>query len=293
MADVRILLSDKSIAQLPAPRDGWYLARDTELKGFFVVIGKRKRTFTVQGDLRKNGKRISSVRVSIGDTNEITTRTARATAKEYLARMSRAAPKAPQRGAIPEDVAAEVTGAAAGVTLRQAWERYLDAHLVRKNRSEKTICGYRDQVERIFAEWLDSPLGELGAYLGFCSEEARRCYEGKRPLYRETDRQCGPCARFTITREKRTKSCRPTIPRRRINWNEEKRRDTGTWASATEWLVLRVGGARQPVRREFHLFTLLSGSRPAALQAVRPNQIDFRTAHIACPRAEGREQASI
>jgi len=42
MADVRILLTDKAIARLPAPKDGWYLARDTELKGFFVVVGKRK-----------------------------------------------------------------------------------------------------------------------------------------------------------------------------------------------------------------------------------------------------------
>jgi hypothetical protein len=49
MADIRILLTDKTIAQLPNPDDGWYLARDTELKGFFVVVGKRKRTFTVQG----------------------------------------------------------------------------------------------------------------------------------------------------------------------------------------------------------------------------------------------------
>src|SRR5262249_36307679 len=53
MADIRMLLTDKTIAQLPAPSEGWYLARDTELKGFFVVIGKRKRTFTVQGDLRQ------------------------------------------------------------------------------------------------------------------------------------------------------------------------------------------------------------------------------------------------
>ena len=57
MAGVRILLTDEAIAQLPAPNDGWYLARDTELKGFFVVVGKRKRTFTVQGNLRKGGKR--------------------------------------------------------------------------------------------------------------------------------------------------------------------------------------------------------------------------------------------
>jgi hypothetical protein len=42
MPELRISLTDKAIAQLPAPKDGWYLARDTELKGFFVVVGKRK-----------------------------------------------------------------------------------------------------------------------------------------------------------------------------------------------------------------------------------------------------------
>jgi hypothetical protein len=51
MNDIRIPLNDKSIAQLATPKEGWYLASDTELKGFFVVVGKRKRTFTVQDDL--------------------------------------------------------------------------------------------------------------------------------------------------------------------------------------------------------------------------------------------------
>jgi len=78
MTDIRIALNDKAIAHLPAPGDGWYLARDTELKGFFVVVGKRKRTFTVQGDLRQRGKRASSIRVSIGDDSELTTQAARA-----------------------------------------------------------------------------------------------------------------------------------------------------------------------------------------------------------------------
>ena len=73
MTDIRTALSDKAIAQLPTPEDGWYLSRDTELKGFFVVVGKRKRTFTVQGDLSQRGKRASSVRVSIGDASELTT----------------------------------------------------------------------------------------------------------------------------------------------------------------------------------------------------------------------------
>jgi hypothetical protein len=78
MTDIRISLTDKAIAQLPAPKEGWYLARDTELKGFFVVVGKRRRTFTVQGDLRQGGKRASSIRVSIGNASEMSTRAARA-----------------------------------------------------------------------------------------------------------------------------------------------------------------------------------------------------------------------
>jgi hypothetical protein len=48
MADIRILLTDKTIALLPAPDDGWYLARDTELKGFFVVVGNGKLNLAVK-----------------------------------------------------------------------------------------------------------------------------------------------------------------------------------------------------------------------------------------------------
>jgi hypothetical protein len=80
------------------PSSCWYLARDTELKGFFVVVGKRKKTFTVQGDLRQAGKRSSSIRVAIGDASQVSTRTARATAKDYLAQISRGQhPKAEKR----------------------------------------------------------------------------------------------------------------------------------------------------------------------------------------------------
>jgi len=30
VADIRVLLTDKTIAQLPVPEEGWYLARDTD-----------------------------------------------------------------------------------------------------------------------------------------------------------------------------------------------------------------------------------------------------------------------
>jgi Arm DNA-binding domain len=152
MTDIRITLSDKAIAQLPTPEDGWYLARDTELKGFFVVVGKRKRTLTVQGDLRQRGKRASSVRVSIGDASELTTRAARAIAKEYLAQISKGQhPKARLDGKAGQ-AETDANSAVAAATLRQAWQRYLEAHLIRKSRSEKTINGYRDELSLIFGD---------------------------------------------------------------------------------------------------------------------------------------------
>lgn len=186
MADIRILLTDKTIAQLSSPNDGWYLARDTELKGFFVVVGKRKRTFTVQGDLRQGGKRASSIRVSIGDTREMSTRTARAIAKEHLAQISQGQhPKVDQRGVQVGAVenAANKPDAQLDVTLRRAWQRYLEAHLVRKGRSETTIEGYRGHVERIFVEWLDIPAPRARNGSSARGTKARRSHKRERAIH--------------------------------------------------------------------------------------------------------------
>src|SRR5215208_1252495 len=60
-----------------------------------------------------------------------------------------------------------------------------------------------------------------------------------------------------------------------IDWNEEKRRDTGMGISDLKGWFIELAGLDNPVRREFHLFTLLSGSRPAALQEIRPDLIDI------------------
>lgn len=287
MADIRILLTDKAIAQLPTPNDGWYLARDTELKGFFVVVGKRKRTFTVQGDLRQGGKRVSSIRVSIGDTREMSTRTARATAKEYLAQISRGQhPKAAKRNGQAGATESFANGAAGvDITLKQAWQRYLDAHLVRKGRSEKTIGGYRDHVERIFVEWLDTPLRELAI------DPARVAKK-----HDDTTKENGPYMANASMRtlraiynhaRKTNKSLPADNPADAIDWNEERRRDTGMGARDLKGWFIELAALDNPVRCEFHLFTLLSGSRPTALQGIQHDHIDFRQRILHVPKPKG------
>jgi integrase len=297
MTDVRILLTDKAIARLPTAKDGWYLARDTELKGFFVVVGKRKRTFTVQGDLRQGGKRASSIRVAIGDASEISTRTARATAKDYLAQISRGQhPKSEKRGAgagktaAPEGEAATLSG---GITLRQAWERYRDAHLVRKGRSELTIESYRDHVERIFIEWLDAPLQELGL-------EPAKVVTKHDDITKENGPYIANGSMRTLRAiynhaRKANKSLPADNPVNAIDWNGEKRRDTGMGTSDLKGWFAELAALDNPIRREFHLFTLLSGCRPTALQELQPSHVNFgrRMVHIPKPKGGAKRAFDI
>ncbi|MGA7719499.1 MAG: integrase, partial [Bradyrhizobium sp.] len=57
MADQREILTDKSIARLPSAGEKQYRVRDTELSGFFVLVGKRRKTFMAQGEFWRDGVR--------------------------------------------------------------------------------------------------------------------------------------------------------------------------------------------------------------------------------------------
>jgi integrase len=289
MADVRILLTDKEIARLPAPETGSYLARDSELKGFFVVVGKRKKTFTVQGDLRHEGKRAASIRVAIGDTGEMSTRSARATAKEYLAQISRGQhPKADARAARQSESDSALKRALAkpqGITLKEAWHRYRDAHMTRKGRSERTIESYRDHVERIFADWLGSPLKELADDPASVAKKHDTVTRDSGPYIANG---CMRTLRAIYNHARKTnRELAPENPVNAIDWNSERRRDTGMGASDLKRWFVELAAIENPIRREFHLFMLLSGCRPAALKEVKPEHIDLRHRLVHIPKPKG------
>ena len=44
MDDLRQILTDKAIARLPYAKEKQYKVRDTEVAGFFVLIGKRRKS---------------------------------------------------------------------------------------------------------------------------------------------------------------------------------------------------------------------------------------------------------
>ncbi|MGA8155036.1 MAG: integrase arm-type DNA-binding domain-containing protein, partial [Rhodoplanes sp.] len=147
MADQRQILTDKNIARLPFAREKQYRVRDSELPGFFVLIGKRRKSFMAHGEFWRDGVREFAAQVKLGDFGVMTTREARGKAKEALGAIA--------RGQRPGEAPKIKPGS---ITLGQAWERYRDAHMERKGRSPGTIENYRDHMERLFKDWLDKPL---------------------------------------------------------------------------------------------------------------------------------------
>lgn len=285
MADLRMALNEKSVARIPLAEQGQYKVRDNDLKGFFLQVGKRRRTYMIQGDLRKNGKRIASVKLSVGEADQISARDARLLAKSYLGEISRGRhPKA------PEEVAPSLPGL--DITLRQAWERYRDGHMIRKGRSEKTIEGYRDHVERIFKVWLDEPVAEL-------ANDPSRVAE----LHDKLTRKNGPyianismrTLRAIYNHIRRKHRALPVFnPTDGVDWNREERRNTAMGLSDLPAWFAELAKMENPIRREFHLLSFCLDVDPQRSRKPSRSISMFAAASCTSPTLKGvRSELSI
>ena len=275
MSELKATLNDKMIVRLAAADSGQYIVRDADLAGFFLVVGKRKKTFTVQADFWKDGTRRSK-RVAIGTSDDLSTRDARLKAKAELAKIA--------SGAYAEEPKSVDATPTADITLRQAWERYKLA-LVRKNRSDGTINGYGDHVERYLKDWLDKPLKELGDNPGLISERHDRLTEDAGPY---AANGCMRTLRAIYNHARRSvRGLPPENPVMAVDWNEENRRDVAMGDMDLPAWFQEAGRMRNPIRREFHLFTLLSGSRPTALKVAKIADLSSRNRNLHIPAPKG------
>lgn len=280
MGDLRLPLTDKNVASLPLAPGEQYRARDTELGGFFLMVGGRTKSFMIQADLRKGGGR-RSIRMKVGDAEELSCRDARARAKELLGKIARGIDPRPEKpGASP----ARPKGVP---TLREAWGRFRAGHLVRKARSPATLRHYSDHVERLLADWLDLPLSVLG-------EEPRLVADRHDAISREN----GPAIANGAMRSFRAiynhaRKTAPLLPHQNpafaVDWNLEKRRDTALGVADLPAWFEQLALIDNPVRREFHLMSLLSGCRPDALKHVRLVDLDLPARSLRIPRPKGGE----
>ena len=121
--------------------------------------------------------------------------------------------------------AAEPVSLVRNPTLRSAWNSYLESHLKRKNRSQNTIDDYEDHVERLLVSWLDRPLRELGEDPVLVKEMHDRITNENGPYIANS---CMRTFRAIYTHARKTALKLPAEnPVFAVDWNPEKRRDSG------------------------------------------------------------------
>lgn len=274
-----MLITDKALAKLPYASSGQYKVNDTELKGFVLVVGKRTKTFAAQGAYWRDGLREFAARKKIGEAGDITSRDARSKAKDILAKIA--------RGERPDDGHSVKRGA---ISLRTAWERYRNGHMVRKGRSAGTIENYRDHMERLFKEWLDTPLARLGRQPNLVAERHEK-------ITNDHGAYIANGAMRSLRAVYHACKTNPDLPRvnpvTAVDWNAERRRDTGMGAGMLAGWFVQLSKLDNTVRREFHLLTLLSGSRPTALKSIRMEHIDIRRRLLHIPKPKGGEKRAF
>lgn len=218
----------------------------------------------------------------MGEAGKIATREARAKAKVLLGSLADGVDPRPK----PEAAVAP-TPSASDIALREAWARYRDGHMKRKGRSEGTIENYRDHVERLMSDWLDLPLSELGHHpekVGSRHEKlteengayiANGCMRTLRAIYNHA--------------RKTARGLPPDNPVSAVDWNAERRRDTGLGLADLGGWFTELSALENPIRREFHLFLLLSGHRPEAIKKARIEHLDLRRRVLHVPKPKGGE----
>jgi integrase len=123
-----INLTEARINSLPLGSGIW---RDEQVKGLLVICHASTRTYAAQGDVRRNGRHVRTVRVKIDRCDRIGLREARRRARELMSEI--------QSGVDPT-----AKPRVSAMTVAEAFE----THLGERDLRPSTVTGYRDQMER-------------------------------------------------------------------------------------------------------------------------------------------------
>ncbi len=260
-------LTERLVLGLPFADGRPYQVRDSRLRGFYVNVGKTAKTYTVALDVKVGGVR-KTRKQSFGRVGEISLKDARSAAQDWIAgnRTGRLA----TRTAEP--------------TLRDSW-RLMHEELGSRGRSPLTIRQYRYCLEDVLDEWLDVPLRELAENPVWARERHRRITrERGSTVANHTMR----CLRATYRNARRVHlSLPPDHPCIAVLFNEDRRRNDALDGDGLRDWFGQLAELKNPVRRAFHLFMLLSGVRGHALMVARWEDLDVTGRRLHIPEPKG------
>ena len=269
MPKVKIIKS--KVDALPHPKKGQALYTDTDLPGFGVLVGAKSKTYIAQRDIAGRTRR-----VTIGRHGIIKTDKAREDARQLIARMA--------QGEDPNRTKRQAT--ARSITLRQALEAY-EQTLKNKNRSPRTVDGYRKSIERYLRDWLDKPLGDIDRMM----VRARHLKIGESGRYAANGAM--RAFRAVWNRAMREHEELPVCPVINVDWFEEKPRKAAIATNDLADLYIRIQAVPNPIRRDYFEFVLFTGMRREAAAQMRWEDVDFDTSMLHVPRPKGGEKRAF
>lgn len=269
----RLKLTEPAVRREPFTEEGQRRVLDTELPGFYLVVGKRTKTYTCQTTVGANGSR-RAIKRTFGRAGEVTPREARNQARAWLASLSngnshRAAPGT--------------------LTLRDAWERYR-ADLEFKGRSPRTFEMYELAWQHA-ADIMEVPLAELAddpdrVARVFERVSVKRNGRGGKVIANRVARAIRATYSFAVRRRLEA-GLPPVPPTAAFDLHQEFRRSTALTKKTAPawWAVLQT--LDNSVRRAFHEFIFLSGARPGSVKCVRWSDVDTedRVVHFESAKA--------
>ena len=239
-------LTEARIRDLPL---GSGIHRDTEVKGLMVICHKTTKSYAVQGDVRRNGRHVRTVRVKIDRVDRIGLRDARNRARVLMSRI--------QGGVDPTNGPDET-----GITLSAA----LDAHLEEKQRRPRTVEGYRYHLDHYLKNWRNKAVADISRQM-------------VRDMFADLKRRHGePTAasvmrtlRAVINTAMRIDESLEGNPVAALRVPTTRRRKAAP-LDLREWWgkVMKL----TPARRDLHVAMLLTGARRSSILNVRREDVD-------------------
>jgi integrase len=241
-----INLTEARIRDLPL---GSGIHRDEQVKGLMVICHKTTRSYAVQGDVRRSGRHVRTVRVRIDRCDRMGLREARNRAKALMSQI--------QQGVDPTEGPAET-----GITL----ERALNAHLEEKPHRPRTEEGYRYHLDHYLKHWRKRAVADISRQM-------------VRDLYADLKRKHGETTAASVMRTLRAvvntamriDETLGSNPVAALHVPSTKRRkvaalDLGAWWDSVQ--------ALNPMRRDLHLAMLLTGARRSSILQVKREDVD-------------------
>lgn len=291
----RILLTDKAVKGLPFAPAKPQIIRDSKIAGFHLWIGKSTKTFRFQYETaRVNGRRGSTMVEWLGEHPHASADEARAKALEIVALRARGQPIPRGFATVPDTTPA--------LTFKAAWDAY-KAALEKQGRSIRTIADYQDKFDRHLKDWHDKPLSsikreEVVQEHAAITERARTARAGQK--YASGKYAANGALRFAraVWNYVKDELETPGLPERNPFrsgklFHKEKARSTGMSVAELPAWWAQLQALANPIRRELHLFMLLTGLRRSDVLTARWANFDSDRPSLRLPSPKGGEERAF